>query len=249
MKPTELAVPIPACLDCRDTEDTARKLGWNELPDSDPDAHGDAGAWLGRELNAARTDFIHERKRADSLAISYRSVQAETERAVDLRFTLETVNRWYAIATHDLCSIRAYLEAFATGNASDEMDALTDADQDRMAAYVRALTTPYIEQADELQAMIDNERGDGEPPSPGWEWSNATNGWTRVDDTDKPECPDERTVMRVSGVANPTRRGVEYPPVWRFLLNGEECVDMEQDYPTARSAMRAADIERIAPKD
>ena len=45
----------------------------------------------------------------------------------------------------ELAALRAYLEAFAARNASDEMDALSEEDQDRIAAYVRVLTSPYAD--------------------------------------------------------------------------------------------------------
>jgi hypothetical protein len=93
------------------------------------------------------------------------------------------------------------------------------ADRYRLLAYARGLE----QERAELLATLANERGEGEPPSPGWYWSGH-------------EWFNELRPMRVARY--PEERGWRaYPvrPPWGCRAKG----------PTARAAMRAADSAEV----
>lgn len=86
-----------ACLDCRDTANAARKLGWNDLPDDDPAAHGDAACWMRREIVELRTADTHEAREVlrvlrelgpSALADCYGIMSAPTENNAPLDIAL-----------------------------------------------------------------------------------------------------------------------------------------------------------------
>ncbi len=75
----------------------------------------------------------------------------------------------------------------------------------------------------ELLATLANERGEGEPPSEGWEWDGVS--WSI--------STDDGAVVDV----------VRLPAGWRVYKSG---APDESVYPTARAAMRAADATPTA---
>ena len=89
---------------------------------------------------------------------------------------------------------------------------------------------------DELRATLDNERGEGEPPSEGWEWRGSA--WWR-------DLPDNR-VIRVSIMT-----GVDIP-IWRVWIESATGYDgyylAHHDH-NARAAMKAADEAAKQPKE
>jgi len=79
MKPDE-------CLDCRDNEVAASKLGWNGLLDEDPNSHGDPVDWMRREIIQLKAALEEaERLRDSHYADLVRARKQRDEAMDDLR--------------------------------------------------------------------------------------------------------------------------------------------------------------------
>lgn len=118
----------------------------------------------------------------------------------------------------------------------DDLDAaLTDAckDRDAIAADLRAAREEVERLRGELaeaQATLDNERGEGEPPEPGWRWTDCAGwGWAWVFGATSPDA--WVAVGRKPGSGWYVRLGSAYIGAYRQVA---------VSYQTARAAMRAS---------
>ncbi len=165
---------------------------------------------------------------------------ADIAEAMPVLLTMLKTQKGYA---RDLAALRRYMtrsvaeDIGGTDEAGEILRDLAPEDTAIVLTWCEAMRIDenrgLVEEIDELRATLENERGEGEPPSPEWTWSDATSRWTRVDDTDEEGCPDEKTV---------TRR----KRAWFYYLNGESRPDILSASPTARAAMRAIDLLRMS---
>jgi hypothetical protein len=158
------------------------------------------------------------------LAVNARGWAQPAEMAIRMRSAHDLEHGPETGAEGRTCADRA---ALAHRFALLDADTLTLPEARAFVEGVRAL---YAER-DDLAATLANERGEGEPPSPGWTYSHSQGRWSH---------PDGRWVWRNA---------------WLRLADGTDCIrwgwerlgpSAEGREVTARAAMKAADAALAA---
>lgn len=102
-----------------------------------------------------------------------------------------------------------------------------------------ALRTVAILRAElvEAQATLDNECGEGTPPSAGWAWDTVHGCWKLLD---------TRGIAQLAAVERWAATADERP-YWTVATKSSKWLGGTQRYPTARAAMKAADAGATPP--
>lgn len=117
----------------------------------------------------------------------------------------------------------------------EDMDFIAAA-RPALPVALRTIATLRAELA-EVQATLDNERGEGTPPSAGWAWDTVLGGWKLLDTRGIAQLAKVECLVAIA----------DERPYWTVATKSSGWLGGTQHYPTARAAMKAADVDATSP--